>query len=58
MNDPLPFHGLAQGIVVRAIEQCDDPAERKERIMIAREHGVITQQEAADWLAILELRAA
>lgn len=49
---------VAKGIVEQQIKACADPAERKEMILIAREEGVLTDQEAADWIAILEVRAA
>lgn len=38
---------LFKAIILRCIENCDDPADRKERIMIAREHGHIDDNEAA-----------
>lgn len=58
MNGAVPIGSLARDLVLHCIECCEDPAERKERIMIAREQGVLTEQEATDWLAILELQAA
>lgn len=58
VNDFQPIGSFARAIVLRAIENCADPVERKRRIMLAREHAFLSDQEAADWLAILEVRAA
>lgn len=49
---------LAKAIIERKIGEETDPAARKELILIAREEGVLTDQEAADWIAICEVRAA
>ena len=46
---------VLRGLVIRAIEAETDAAEQKARIMIARGHGHLTDQEAADWIAILDL---
>ena len=48
---------VAKQLVELAIMQ-GTPSERKERILIAREEGVFTDQEAADWLRILDVEAA
>ena len=53
MND---FGTILRGIVIRCIEaEHDNPAEQKARILIARQHGHLTDQEAEDWLRILNL---
>ena len=52
------FGSLARNIVARAIIASDDPAERKERVLIAREEGLFTDQEVADWLRIIEAKGA
>lgn len=49
---------LAREIVVRAITECPDPALRKERVLIAREHGLLTEEEAADLIGIFRDEAA
>lgn len=53
-----PISSLAKIVVERAIMGCADLADRKERIMIAREEGIFTDREAQDWIAIIEARAA
>ena len=53
-----PAAALFKKVVERAIVNCDDPAERRERVMIAREAGIFTDEEAGDWLALLDARAA
>lgn len=58
LNEPQPVGGLFKGIVERAIVNCADPAERKRRILIARETGVFSESEAIDWLRLLGLEAA
>lgn len=53
------FGDILRGLVIRAIEaEAGNPAEQKARIMIARECGQLTDEEAEDWLRILELEAA
>jgi hypothetical protein len=53
------FKSAARLIVERAITECDDgPAERKRRILYAREHGIFSDQETTDWIAIYEVQAA
>lgn len=49
---------LAKAVVERAIANCGDPAERKERIMIARQEGIFSDDEATDWLRVYGLAAA
>lgn len=59
MNAPVQSIGaLAKAIIERKIGEESDPASRKELILIAREEGVLTDQEAADWIAICEVKAA
>lgn len=49
---------ILRSLVIRAIEAEADPAEQKARIMIARGHGHLSDREAADWIAILQLEDA
>jgi hypothetical protein len=49
---------LAREIVLRAITNCTDLSERKTRIMIAREHGLIDDADAAALIKIYELGEA
>lgn len=59
MNEPLTLHDVARRLVLRLIEaEAGNPAEQKERILIAREHGHLTDREAEDWITLLELKAA
>lgn len=58
MTGPQPIANAFKAIVERAIVGCDDPAQRKERILIARETGVFSEQEAHDWIQLLGLEAA
>lgn len=58
VNMPQPIGNLFKAIVERAIVGCDDPVQRKERILIARETGVFTEREAQDWIQLLGLEAA
>lgn len=53
-----PIGELAKAMVERAIAGAPDAATRKERVLIARETGVLTDQEASDWIAILEVQDA
>lgn len=53
-----PISSLAKIVVERAIMGSADLDERKERIMVARQEGIFTDQEAADWIAIIEAKAA
>lgn len=53
-----PVGELAKSIVERIIAGAPDAVARKECILVAREAGVLTDQEASDWIAILEVRAA
>lgn len=58
MSDARPIGSLAKAVVEFCIAQCDDPVERKERILHAREIGLFSDAETADWLAIYDVRAA
>jgi len=49
---------LAREIVIRAIVNCDDPEDRKVRILIAREHSLINADDAEKLIKIYELEAA
>ena len=50
---------ISRRLVVRLIEaEAADPVEQKARIMTAREHGHLTDREAADWIAVLALEEA
>jgi hypothetical protein len=49
---------LAREIVLRAITNCTDFSDRKARILIAREHGLIDDDDAAALIKIYELEAA
>lgn len=49
---------ILRRVIMRTIEQCDDPHERKERIMIAHGDGHLTDGEASDLITILGLKAA
>jgi hypothetical protein len=44
--------------VLRAITNCTDLSERKARILIAREHGLIDDADAIALIKIYELEAA
>lgn len=43
---PTAFATVAKSILLRAIEHCNDPADQKGRIMLAREHGHLSDAEA------------
>jgi hypothetical protein len=58
MNAPASIGSIAKQLVEQQIAAKADPAERKQLILIAREEGVLTDREAADWIAICEARAA
>ena len=49
---------LAREIVIRAIVNCDDPEDRKVRILIAREHALINAEDAETLIKIYELEEA
>ena len=52
------LRGFTRDLIVTLIHYERDPAEKKARIMIAREHGHITDQEAEDWIFDYGLEAA
>lgn len=58
MIDPQPIGTLARNFILTMIECCDDPAERKARVMIALEHGHITAAEAEEYIVLQGLEAA
>jgi hypothetical protein len=49
---------LAREIVLRAITNCTNLSDRKARILIAREHGLIDNDDAAALIKIYALEAA
>lgn len=53
-----PIGGFVKAIVENCITNCDDRAEKKRRVLLCRDNGLINDQEAADWLRILEVEAA
>jgi hypothetical protein len=60
MDSPLAktFGTAARDFVLNLIDCCPDPAEKKARILIAREHGHLTDEEAEDWIVACGLEAA
>lgn len=58
MSQIVTMKDVLKRLIIRTIEQCDDPAERKERIMIAHGDGHFDDREAADLINILGLQAA
>lgn len=53
-----PLASFAKDIIVHAIVNCDDPAEKKRRVLLARDNGFLTDGEVEDWLHILDVQAA
>lgn len=49
---------LFRGIILALIERERDPSEQKARILIAREHGHLTDHEAEEWIVLAGLQAA
>jgi hypothetical protein len=49
---------LFRGLIFALIARETDPSEQKARILIAREHGHLTDQEAEDWIVLAGLEAA
>jgi hypothetical protein len=49
---------LFKALVERSIVGCDDATDRRERIEIARDTGIFTDEEAAAWLKMLGLEVA
>lgn len=45
-----PIGDAAKRFVLRLIELETDPGERKAKIMIAREEGLLSDEEVADWI--------
>lgn len=56
--EPKSLNTLAKAIVVRAITNCCCPTERKERIMLARECGILDDSETSSLIAHYGLQAA
>ena len=52
------FGSLSRNFVLSMIECCTDPSEKKARILIAREHGHLSDYEAEEWIALAGLEAA
>lgn len=50
-HEAKPIGALAKGIVIRAIVNCACPDERRERINIARDCGILTETEASAMIA-------
>jgi hypothetical protein len=57
-DEPKKIGDIVHGLVLSRIASAPDDATRKRYVMLAREHGAITAEEAEDWLKIMELRAA
>lgn len=59
LTDTFDLGAFCRGLVVALITASrDDPSEMKARIMLAWEHGHLTADEAADWIAMAGLAAA
>ena len=59
MSAGLTLNDVARRLVMRLIEaEAGNPHEQKQRILIAREHGHLSDREAEDWIAVLDLKAA
>lgn len=54
---PTSFSMIGKAIILRAIEHCNDPADKKWRIMLAREHGHLTGEEATALIVKFGLEA-
>lgn len=55
---PKPIGSFVKAIVENCIANCDEPAEKKRRVLLARDNGIISDGEAGDWLRILDVQAA
>lgn len=58
MSESLTIREILRRVIIRSIEQCADPVERKQRIMIAHADGHLTDSEVSDLINILGLKAA
>lgn len=58
MTEALSIKEILRRVIIRSIEQCADPGERKDRIMIAHADGHLTDSEVSDLISILGLKAA
>jgi hypothetical protein len=57
-GDARPFGAIARSLILTLIDVAPSDAEKKARIMIALEHGHISDEEAEDWIAVCGLEAA
>lgn len=48
----------ARDFVLSLIHCCPDPTEKKQRILIARDHGHLSDDEAEEWIVLAGLEAA
>lgn len=53
-----PIGSFVKTIVENCIANCDDPTEKKRRVLLARDNDIISDSEAEDWLRILDVQAA
>lgn len=58
MTNARSISDVLRRVILRSIEQCSDPAERKERIMIAHGDGHLTDAQVSDLILVLDLKAA
>lgn len=54
-----PFSSVLRGVIMRLIlAEKENPSEMKSRIMIAREHGHLTDAETTEMIRTWDLRSA
>lgn len=58
MNAPARIRDITRGIVAHLIAEAATGEERKKRILIAREEGLLSDSEAERLIAFLEVQAA
>jgi hypothetical protein len=58
MNAQPSIRDITRGIVAHLIAQAATDEERKQRILIAREEGLLSDTEAERLIAFLEVQAA
>lgn len=58
MSDARPIGSIVRGLVLSAIDTCPNLETKRERIRIALNCGILTDEEAAEKLAIVERMAA
>jgi len=51
-GDAFDLGGFARQLVTRLIELDPDLTEKKQKIMIAWEHGHLTDRQAEDWIVL------